>query len=145
MTAAPSSDPHSTAADTPELRAAAEQIAREAGLELVVLFGSVARGEARAEDLDLGVLGAAPIDAVDLTNRLTVLLGRQDVDVVDLRTADPVLLMQVAGEGNALFESTPARFNAFYSLAARRFADTKKFRDAERDWIEKVVSRKNVR
>ena len=90
-------------------------------------------------------MGAAAIDTVQLTNRLTVLLGRQDVDVVDLRTADPVLLMRVAGEGRALFESTPARFNAFYSLAARRFADTKKFRDAERDWIEEVVSRKNVR
>lgn len=110
----------------------------------MVLFGSTARGAERAGDLDIAILGRTPLDVVELTNRFAVVLGRDDVDIVDLRTADPVLLMQVARDGIPLYQETPAEFNAFYSLAARRFADTKKFRDAERDWIEAFVTRRGT-
>lgn len=131
----------------PILEAAARRIAEQTGLRMVVLFGSTARGEERQEDLDLGVLGSDrdAIDSVDLTNRFTVALGRQDVDVVDLGRADPVLLMLVARDGIPLYESAPSEFACFYSLAARRFADTKKFRDAERDWIRAAGARRETR
>jgi predicted nucleotidyltransferase len=129
------------------LAAAARDIAEQTGLRMVVLFGSAARGEARQEDLDLGVLGGdrEAIDSVDLTNRFTVALGRQDVDVVDLGRADPVLLMLVARDGVPLYEKAPSEFACFYSLAARRFADTRKFRDAERDWIRGAAARRDGR
>lgn len=106
-------------------------VAEEAGLRLVVLFGSVARDADEAEDLDLAVDAGRPLDTVELTNRLMHALGRSEVDLVDLRRADPVLLMAVADEGVPLFESEPARFAEFQSLAFRRFHDTRKFRDME--------------
>jgi uncharacterized protein len=124
------------------LRKAAAEAARELGLRLVVLFGSTARSEARPGDLDLAVLADHALDPVDLVNYFTVLLGRNDVDVVDLRRADPVLLMQVAREGVPLFEQDVAEFNAFYSLAVRRFADTRKFREAEEGAIRDFISRR---
>jgi predicted nucleotidyltransferase len=125
----------------------AREIAEQTALRMVVLFGSTARGEERQEDLDLGVLGRDrdAVDSVDLTNRFTVALGRQDVDVVDLGRADPVLLMLVARDGIPLYERTPSEFACFYSLAARRFADTKKFRDAEREWIRDAAARRDAR
>jgi predicted nucleotidyltransferase len=131
----------------PVLPDISRQIAEQTGLRMVVLFGSAARGEERPEDLDLGVLGSdrEAVDAVDLTNRFTVAMGRQDVDVVDLGRADPVLLMLVARDGIPLYERTPSEFACFYSLAARRFADTKKFRDAERDWIRGAAARREGR
>jgi len=36
---------------------------------------------------------------------------------------------------------TAGSFAAFYSLAVRRFADTRKFRRAERDEIEAFIAR----
>lgn len=123
------------------LRAAAEEVGRGGGLRLVVLFGSAARREAGAQDLDIGVLGAGPSDAVAITNRFTRLLGVQGVDVTDLRRADPLLLAQAARDGVPLYEGSEGEFARFASLAIRRFADTRKFRATERDVIRDWVAR----
>ena len=114
---------------SPALREAAARAAAQFGARLVVLFGSTARGEPNAQDLDVGILGETPLDAVAVTNTLTRQLGTQAVDVTDLRRADPVLLALVARDGVALFEQVPGEFAQFASLAMRRFADTRKFRD----------------
>lgn len=120
-------------------------MAREAGYELVVLFGSaVDEGGAREpEDLDLALRGDGPLDLVDATNRFTRALGTQavDVDVVDLRRADPLLMMMVARDGVVLHEEGPGAFARFWSLAARRYADTRKFREAERERVREFVDR----
>lgn len=115
------------------LRTAAECVGREAGLRLVVLFGSASRRDAPApEDLDLAVLGDRVLDTVALTNRLIRELAVQEIDVTDLRRADPLLLALVARDGTPLFEAEPGAFARFASLAMRRYADTQKFREAER-------------
>lgn len=131
--------------DPGRLRAAATDVGRQAGLRLVLLFGSAARGEVGAEDLDLGVLGTGPVDAVALTNQLVRRLGVQQVDVTDLRRADPVLLAQAARDGVPLYEGSPGEFARFASLAVRRFADTRKFRVSEREAIRDYVARPPVR
>ncbi len=72
-----------------ELHGAASTVAAEYDLELVVLFGSAARGDrARAEDMDLAVRAHQPVDAIALTNRFIQLLHIQEIDLVDLRRAD---------------------------------------------------------
>lgn len=129
-------------ADLDQLRAAAEAVARDDRLRLVILFGSGARREPReAEDLDLGVLGFGELDPIDLTNRFTRFLGVQEIDVTDLSRADPLVLVLAARDGIPLHEAEPGAFARFSSLAARRFADTRKFRDAERDAIEDFLDR----
>lgn len=130
--------------DTTELRDALVATAKSEGLDLAVLFGSAARGEPAPADLDIALRGRAPLDLISLTNRLTVALGRQDVDLVDLRVADPVLLMRVAHEGVTIYEAEPGLFDRFHSLAARRFFDTRKFRDQERDEIRNFIRRRSV-
>lgn len=113
------------------LQTAAGGIAAQFGARLVVLFGSAARGEATPEDLDVGMLAPSPFDDVAATNAFTRDLNTQDVDVTDLRRADPVLLALVARDGVPLFEREPGEFSRFVSLAVRRFADTRKFREAQ--------------
>lgn len=123
------------------LRAAAAHIGRDAGLTLVLLFGSAARdGFLQARDLDLGVLARDPVDLVALTNAFIRTLGVQAVDVTDLRRADPLLLALAARDGVALYEADPSAQARFASLAARRFFDTQKFRDAERDEIRAFIA-----
>jgi len=130
----------------PELQRAAHTVAAEVGARLIVLFGSAARGDARApEDLDIGVLSRAPVDSIAVTNRFMQLLHVSEIDVADLRRADPVLLMMVARDGLPLFEEQPGEMMRFRSLAIRRFADTKKFRDAERDALRAAIARNRER
>lgn len=114
------------------IREVAERIGRESGYRLIVLFGSAARGDARPADLDFAVLGnGAEVDLVALTNRLIRALGTQAIDVCDLRRADPLLLALVARDGIPLYEGEPGAFADFASLAFRRYADTRKFREME--------------
>lgn len=130
----------------PQLTRAAADVAERFGLELVVLFGSAARRDAvTPRDLDLGVRATTGlVDALAATNAFIELLHVQPVDVVDLRRADPVLMMQVARDGIALFERSPTTMAEFVSLAARRFADTRKFRQAEEEYVEDFLATRRV-
>jgi predicted nucleotidyltransferase len=132
--------PHASEVTRDQLRHAAAQVAADLGCRLVVLFGSAARG-AVAEDLDIGILGDALLDTVDATNRFIRALGVQAVDVADLRRADPLLLMLAARDGIPLHERERGEFARFASLAARRYADTRKFRDAERHELRDFIAR----
>ncbi|HYL20956.1 MAG TPA: nucleotidyltransferase domain-containing protein [Gemmatimonadales bacterium] len=133
-----------------QLRQAATHVALETPCRLVVLFGSAARAiaggaEGRApEDLDLGVLAptaGTPLDTMAVTNGFIRALGVQHVDVADLGRAYPLLLMLVAQEGVPLFEATPGEFARFASLAVRRYADTRKFRELERHQLQDLARR----
>lgn len=132
--------------DRDQLGRAAEVVGRHLGARLVLLFGSAARGERRADaDLDIGILGDGLIDVVDATNRMIQLLRRQDVDLTDLTRADPLLLMLAARDGVVLYERAPGESARFVSLAARRYADTQKFRAAERAAIRDFIGRSKSR
>lgn len=132
-----------------DLRRAAETVGRDTGARLIVLFGSAARGPERPprapEDVDIGVLHDAAPDLVDLTNRFIRALRLQAVDVTDLGRADPLLLMLAARDGVPLYERDPGEFARFASLAARRYADTRKFRVSEREELRDFVTRSTTR
>lgn len=76
------------------------------GLELAVVFGSVARRVARADsDLDVAVRYAAPLDAeqkLALIRALGAATGRP-IDLIDLRTAGPIVARQALTLGKRLF------------------------------------------
>lgn len=122
-----------------QLRTAAAQVADAHALNLVVLFGSARHDDRPAEDIDLALRADRLLDLVALTNAFIQALRVQPVDLVDLRRADPLVMALVARDGIVVFEQTPGTFPAFASLAARRLADTRKFRDAERDAIREFV------
>lgn len=134
-----------------DLRQAAVTVGRDTGARLILLFGSVARAPERGspprapEDLDLGVLHDTAPDLVDLTNRFIRALRLQAVDLTDLRRADPLLLMLAARDGVPLYEREPGEFSRFASLAARRYADTRKFRVSERDEVRDFITRSTPR
>ena len=121
------------------IRLAAQRLGAEIGARLIVLFGSAARCDAEPADLDIGILCDQPLDAVGATNHLIRALGVQAIDVADLRRADPLLLALAARDGIPVYEAEPGVFAAFASLAARRFADTRKFRDGERREVRESI------
>jgi predicted nucleotidyltransferase len=115
-----------------EIRNRLVPIFKDEGLKLVLLFGSAVLGKIHKQsDIDLAFLFDKPVDILSLTNRVIRLLHADNVDVVDLRRAGPLLKFSVVKNGRLLYERQPGMFNEFYSLAFRMYVDSKKLRDAQ--------------
>lgn len=114
-------------------RAALEAACRELGVELLVLFGSAAKGTATAEsDLDAAVvLKESEVTLpryLDLFTRLDDLVGKGRLHLVFLQGASPLLRFQVAKTGHPFYEDPPGRFRRFQVSAFKAYQDTVKFR-----------------
>jgi predicted nucleotidyltransferase len=115
-------------------------------LELAVLFGSTVKGRpGRRSDVDLAVrcVGAADLDSLYLV--LAPRLGTDRLDLVDVRRASPLLMMEVARSGRLLYENRAGVFRQFQSLASRRYCDTAKLRRAQRRAIHAFLERHDLR
>ena len=102
-----------------------DALARAADLRLAMIFGSVARGEARANsDIDVAVLADHTLSAderIRLIESIAQTTGRA-VDLVDLTTAGPPLLGEILRDGIRLLGS-PADLAALATRAALDAAD----------------------
>lgn len=114
------------------------------GIEALYVFGSRARGDARPDsDLDLAVLGAAPLDPLrrfEAQRELSALLG-VDVDLIDLRAASSVLRSEVVNGGKVLFQCDAEYVLAFEAGVLGEYAD---LMDATRSLRERVRERGRV-
>ncbi len=125
---------------------AEEMTGRLPDLELVVLFGSTAKGRRRAEsDVDVAVRCAGTADLDTLYGVLAPALSTDRLDLIDLRRVGPLLAMEVARSGRLLYESRPGAFRQFQSLASRRYCDTAKLRQAQQRAIQVFLARHDLR
>lgn len=114
----------------------------EPGLQLVILFGSVATQRTRpGSDVDVAVLADGPADVDALYRILAPRLRTDRLDLVDLRRAGPLLAFEVARHGRPLFERDPGGFRTFQALASRRYCDTAKLRRAQERAIRVFLER----
>jgi len=102
---------------------------RRQRVELAVLFGSLARGRQTAHsDLDIAFwVEGTRVERreLGLTNALTCLFHRNDVDVVMLNHASPLLQWQVASTGELLYERRAGGFHRFQLYAMKRYDDSR--------------------
>jgi predicted nucleotidyltransferase len=118
---------------------------KDKGVKLVLLFGSAVLGKVHKQsDIDLAFLFDGPVDILSLTNRVIRLLHADNIDVVDLRHASPLLKFSVVKNCRLLYERQPGMFNEFYSLAFRMYVDTKKLRDAQEISIKNFLRGKRL-
>lgn len=123
-----------------EIRKRLSPLFHDEGLKLVLLFGSAVSGKIhKKSDIDLAFLFDKAVDILTLTNRVIKLLHTDNVDVVDLKRASPLLKFSAVKSGMILYEKEPGMFNEFYSLAFRRYIDTKKLRDAQAQAIQQFL------
>ena len=107
----------------------AQQHAGFAGLQVALLFGSVARGRARPDsDVDLAVFG--DVDPLALSGALSTVLCRE-VDVVRIEGAPIPLLDSIVREGHVAFERTPG---AAATLRSRLLASL----EVDRPWYGRM-------
>jgi len=107
------------------------EIARQYGLDLIVLFGSHARGRAvPGSDVDIAVRAVKRPWGdwnweFEVANALSKAIQEDggEVDVVFLNGAAPLLMFEVAQSGQVIFEKEWGTFSEFRSYAARVYYD----------------------
>jgi predicted nucleotidyltransferase len=109
----------------------AEAARGEEDLDLLLLFGSRARGDSHpGSDWDLGFLARPGFDVDEFLGRAVRLLGSDHVDLVDLAHASGLLRFRAAGEGRVLFQSEPGCFDRFWFEAVSFWCDAQPILDA---------------
>ena len=118
-------------------------IAQRYGLDMVVIFGSQVSGPAQAgSDIDVAARMQRRARGdwereLELIGELTeAITGDGDLDVVFLNGAAPLLLFRVASDGVVLYQVQPTTFAQFQSYAARRYDDSRKFFELQREYLE---------
>ncbi len=128
-----------------EIRERLTPLFRDKGLRFVLLFGSSVTGRAhRHSDIDLAFFFDEDVDILALTNNVIRLLHTDDVDVIDLRHASPLLRFSAARNGRLLYERSQGEFNSYFSLAFRRYVDTKKLRDMQATAIKQFLGTRGL-
>jgi predicted nucleotidyltransferase len=124
-----------------------KQICTDNGVELAYLFGSQAEGKAGPlSDVDIAVLLGPHVAReqwfkvqLDLMGALMSLFHRDDVDVVILNQATPVLAHEVVQSGQILYEARPGIRTDFELASLRRYVDTEPLRRLQdRRLLERV-------
>ena len=102
----------------------AEIARRHPALELLVRFGSRARGEELpGSDWDFGFRGKPGIDRDGLFVDLVTACGSDRVDLVDLDRAGGLLRYRACRDGTPLYEEAPGTFQHFWLEAVRFWCD----------------------
>jgi predicted nucleotidyltransferase len=103
---------------------AAAVLDRHPGVQLIVLLGSRARGDAHeASDWDIGFLGDEGVDQLALRADVVDGLRCDSVDLVPLARASAVARRDAAVHGVLLAEREAGAFEAFQVEAATFWAD----------------------
>lgn len=114
-------------------------------IDIIILFGSQVTGRiTRRSDIDIAVLGKKPLNLSQKTQLTEQLAKKFDlpedqIDLVDLWSASPLLQHEVAETGRLLI-GKKYNFVRFRVLAWKRYLDTAKFRRAREKLLEKKLS-----
>lgn len=101
------------------------EIAASYSLDLVVLFGSHARGDAHEDsDIDIAIRARLALDKEQVL-QLSVVFDEifPCVQVVDLRSAPPLLLGAIVQDGKLLYEGAPSLYEEFCIRAVNEYLD----------------------
>lgn len=117
------------------------------GIRLVYIFGSYAKGNNNEKsDIDIAVLlnnDYNPMDKLELIGELTSVLRREDIDLVILNSANPVLRHQVIKYGKLIYmESEDVKVD-FEVKVLKEYMDMESFRKVQmagiKHWVEKTL------
>jgi predicted nucleotidyltransferase len=110
--------------DTRALRDISEVCRRHFGLQLAVVFGSRARGDASAaSDWDVAYRADDRLDREALLLDLIRALDTDRVDLVDLERAGGLVRFRAARDGRVVFEAAPDAFARFWLEAVDFWCD----------------------
>jgi predicted nucleotidyltransferase len=104
-----------------KLQLLAEEVCREQKIDALYFFGGAAGGSpGRLSDIDLAFYSRSSFDPLTMQNYFATRLKRDDIDLVDLKTAPPLLAYHAVKEGKLIFCRNDAlRILLEYSITSR--------------------------
>ena len=127
------------------LRAAVKRLSEDQNVQAVYAFGSIVHGGWGAQsDVDLAVLLDRSIDLrqeLRLRATVTQTLARDDVDLVILNNAPPLLRFEVAANGHRLFTRDEAFADGFERRSSMTYFDTARLRETQRKLAKEALER----
>jgi len=111
-----------------------------------ILFGSAARGDAGPQsDIDVGVLltREAAHRGINLSQLIADIMGvlkRDDVDVVVLNDASPLLLHRVVRDGHVVYAADHGALAEFTIRAIQQYEDTRPLRNLQRQRLQQRLA-----
>lgn len=111
-----------------ELESTLRALGEDEQIRAVWLFGSLARGEASASsDIDVAVWthGGLTLDErLEVRAQLVRALERDDIDLVPVDDATPVLGYRVVTDGRRLYAEDPEEADRYEQRLVERYLDT---------------------
>lgn len=123
-----------------------EAFARKQNLRLVILYGSKASGNTHTQsDTDIAVLAAEKLTfdrRFEIQEGLSLAMdvSYDNIDLVDIRSIPPLLLFQIARDGELLY-GTESEYELFYRRAQKRYIDAKPLFKATEEYVKSYASR----
>lgn len=119
--------------DIQKIKSGIGGLVKEHRLSLVVLFGSQATGKTHSQsDVDFGFLAEKNMSLGDIAKmqfEFSQEIGIKNLELLDLKTAPPLLLKQVAQKSILLYEKEPSLFAGFKIYCLKRFMEARKLLD----------------
>ncbi|MBI2120302.1 MAG: nucleotidyltransferase domain-containing protein [Parcubacteria group bacterium] len=120
-----------------------KEFAEKHGLQMVVLFGSRARGEARVgSDTDIAIFAGEKKSIREVSEmqiEFSEMFHIKNVELVDLSGRAPLFLKQVSGDGKVLYEQKPGIFDEFQIYAFKRYVEAKPLFALRRKFTEQFI------
>lgn len=116
-----------------------DALCEQHGIGVLTVFGSAARAEPDARDLDVGVLGepGRQLDPVAVVNALSEVAEFERVDLADLDRAGPVLRERALVGCIPLYERTSGRYAAAQTAAIAERIETDAGRRLELELLQR--------
>ncbi len=120
-----------------------DQIAENFGIEFLVYFGSFQTEYYHSEsDIDIAFLTTRPLSIDEKTELLEELIlyhRKSEIDLVDLRTAEPIFRYEVARSGRVLYERETGLFERYGLFYIKQCYELKAVLEAEMQKIGKFI------
>ncbi len=112
---------------TPQQKESIESIAEKYDIDLFVLFGSRAVGRAHAlSDTDIAYRSRTPLlldQEARLILDLSAVFGSENIDLVNITTAPPLLRYAIFKDGMPLYEKTQHAFASYSAYAFKQYVE----------------------
>ena len=127
------------------LKKAAREIAKRHDLELVVLFGSAARGKThKFSDVDIAIKPKKQVSyrdeaVMEMEFQRALKLG--NVEIVNMREVkSPLLQYAIASDGIVLFQESREIFDEFQIFATHLYREARPLFDLEKRYVAKHIA-----
>lgn len=106
-----------------------DKISQKYYLELLLLFGSQVSGKISKEsDFDVAYLSGQDLGLTDEANlivEIAPIFKSENIDLVNLKKASPLLLYAITRNCQVLFEKNPLNFASLRAYAFKKYIETK--------------------